>query len=304
MRFAVVAHRSTDTNEALAAAAESLGAAAAVLAPRDALRVLQPGDVALGRLDVREGLDGIESGELELERLAASGVEVLNPPRALAAAHDKLLTARALRLAGLPHPRTWLIAEGMPSAAPELPLVLKPRFGSWGRDVVLCRTREELDEALERAAFRGWFREHGALAQELVPPQGWDLRIVVAAGRVVGAARRLAAPGEWRTNVALGGHSEPAAAPLLARTLALAAAQAIRADLVGVDLLPTGNGYVIAELNGAVDVQPWYRYDGDVYADAVFELMRSVHDRWPSQSPRSTSSRLHRPGTRVRAWSR
>ena len=250
-----------------------------MLAPRDALRVLQPGDVALGRLDVREGLDGIESGELELERLAAFGVEVLNPPRVLAAAHDKLLTARALRLAGLPHPRTWLIAEGMPSAAPELPLVLKPRFGSWGRDVVLCRTREELDAALERASFRGWFREHGALAQELVPPQGWDLRIVVAAGRVVGAARRLAAPGEWRTNVALGGHSEPAAAPLLARTLALAAAQAIRADLVGVDLLPTGNGYVIAELNGAVDVQPWYRYDGDVYGDAVFELMRSVRDR-------------------------
>ena len=279
MRFAVVAHRSTDTNEALAAAAESLGAAAAVLAPRDALRVLQPGDVALGRLDVREGLDGIESGELELERLAAFGVEVLNPPRALAAAHDKLLTARALRLAGLPHPRTWLIAEGTPSAAPELPLVLKPRFGSWGRDVVLCRTREELDAALERASFRGWFREHGALAQEVVPPQGWDLRIVVAAGRVVGAARRLAAPGEWRTNVALGGHSEPAAAPLLARTLALAAAQAIRADLVGVDLLPTGNGYIIAELNGAVDVQPWYRYDGDVYGDAVFELMRSVRDR-------------------------
>jgi len=279
VRFAVVAHRSTDTNEALAAAAESLGAAAAVLAPRDALRVLQPGDVALGRLDVREGLDGIESGELELERLAAFGVEVLNPPRALAAAHDKLLTARALRLAGLPHPRTWLIAEGTPSAAPELPLVLKPRFGSWGRDVVLCRTREELDAALERASFRGWFREHGALAQEVVPPQGWDLRIVVAAGRVVGAARRLAAPGEWRTNVALGGHSEPAAAPLLARTLALAAAQAIRADLVGVDLLPTGNGYIIAELNGAVDVQPWYRYDGDVYGDAVFELMRSVRDR-------------------------
>lgn len=279
VRFAVVAHHSTATNEALAAAAESLGAAAAVLAPRDALRVLQPGDVALGRLDVREGLDGVESGELELERLAACGVAVLNPPRALVAAHDKLLTARALRRAGLPHPRTWLIAEGMPSQAPELPLVLKPRFGSWGRDVVLCATREELEAALERAAFRGWFQEHGALAQELVPPQGWDLRIVVAAGRVVGAARRLAAPGEWRTNVALGGHSEPAAAPLLARTLAIAAARAIRADLVGVDLLPTANGYVVAELNGAVDVQPWYRYDGDVYGDAVFELLRSVQDR-------------------------
>jgi glutathione synthase/RimK-type ligase-like ATP-grasp enzyme len=157
--------------------------------------------------------------------------------------------------------------------------VLKPRFGSWGRDVVLCTTREELDIALERAAYRGWFREHGALVQELVPPQGWDLRVVVAAGRVVGAARRFAAPGEWRTNVALGGHSEPAVAPLLARTLAIAAARAIRADFVGVDLLPSGNGYVVAELNGAVDFRPCYRYDGDVYNEAVFELLRSVHDR-------------------------
>jgi len=279
MRFAVVAHGRTDTNEALAAAAESLGAAAAVLAPRDALSVLQPGDIALGRLDVREGLDGIESGEMELERLASAGVEVLNPPRVLAAAHDKLLTARALRLAGLPHPRTWLIAEGLPSPAPELPLVLKPRFGSWGRDVVLCRTRDELDEALARVAYRGWFREHGALAQELVPPQGWDLRIVVAGGRVVGSARRVAAPGEWRTNVALGGRAEPVAPAPLARTLALAAAQAIRADLVGVDLLPTQNGYVVVEVNGAVDFRPWYASDGDVYADAVFELLRSVHDR-------------------------
>ena len=279
MRFAVVAHGRTDTNEALAAAAESLGAAAAVLAPRDALSILQPGDVALGRLDVREGLDGIEGGEMELERLASAGVEVLNPPRVLAAAHDKLLTARALRLAGLPHPRTWLIAEGLPSPAPELPLVLKPRFGSWGRDVVLCRTRDELDEALARVAYRGWFREHGALVQELVPPQGWDLRIVVAGGRVVGSARRIAAPGEWRTNVALGGRAEPVAPPPLARTLALAAAQAIRADLVGVDLLPTQNGYVVVEVNGAVDFRPWYASDGDVYVDAVFELLRSVHDR-------------------------
>jgi hypothetical protein len=68
-------------------------------------------------------------------------------------------------------------------------------------------------------------------------------------------------------------------APLLARTLAIEAARAIRADFVGVDLLPSGNGYVVAELNGAVDVRPWYRYDGDVYNEAVFELLRSVHDR-------------------------
>ena len=280
MRFVVLAHSRSETNVALAAAAAAVGVAGDVLSPRDALRLLGPGDVALGRLDVREGLDGIESGSPELERLVCAGVDVLNPPSALAAAHDKLLTSRVLRLNGLPHPHSWHVADGTPTVAPELPLVLKPRFGSWGRDVSLCRTPAELEQQLERLRYRDWFREHGALAQELVPPLGWDLRIVVAGGRVVGAARRFAAPGEWRTNVSLGGRSEPVAPPPLARTLAVSAAAAIGADLVGIDLLPTTTGYFISELNGAVDFRPEYALDGgDVYEQAVLELLRAAADR-------------------------
>jgi [lysine-biosynthesis-protein LysW]---L-2-aminoadipate ligase len=280
VRFAVLAHSRSETNVALAAAAASIGIAGEVLSPRDALRLLGPGDVALGRLDVREGLDGIESGSPELERLSCAGVDVLNTASALAAAHDKLLTSRVLRLNGLPHPHSWLVADGLPSAVPELPLVLKPRFGSWGRDVVLCSTAAEFEEQLERLRYRDWFREHGALAQELVPPLGWDLRVVVAGGRVIGAARRFAAPGEWRTNVSLGGRSEPVAPPPLARTLALSAAAAIGADLVGVDLLPTSTGYFISELNGAVDFRPQYALDAsDVYEEAVLHLLRASADR-------------------------
>jgi RimK family alpha-L-glutamate ligase len=279
MTFAVVAHSCSETNIGLVAAAESLGVSASVLAPRDALRLLGPGDVALARLDVREGLDGIESGSPELDRLVSSGVRLLNPPNALVAAHDKLLTSRVMRLSGVPHPHTWHIAEGMPTAAPELPLVLKPRFGSWGRDVSLCRTQVELDNELDRLRFRGWFREHGVLAQELVPPQGWDLRLIVAGGRIAGAARRTAAPGEWRTNVALGGTTEPIEPPPLARALALSAAAAIGADLVGVDLLPTERGYLIVELNGAVDFRKEYGLGNcDVFESVVAQLLRAARE--------------------------
>jgi [lysine-biosynthesis-protein LysW]---L-2-aminoadipate ligase len=275
MQFAVVAHRMSETNDALAGAAAALGLPASVLSPRDALRTLDLGDIALGRLDVREELDGVERGTEELELIAATGAVLLNPPSALFAAHDKLLTARILRRAGVPHPRTWLIAEGVPSPAPELPVVLKPRFGSWGRDVVLCPTADELDRELARFASRPWFQEHGVLAQELVPPRGWDLRIVVSGGQVVGAARRVAAPGEWRTNVALGGRSEPVAPPALARMLALDAAAAIHGDLVGVDLLPLGDGFVVSEVNGAVDFRHTYALGpGNVFRSAVHELVR------------------------------
>jgi glutathione synthase/RimK-type ligase-like ATP-grasp enzyme len=263
MKLVIVAHRDSETNDALVAAGQALGVPTLRLAPRDVLRSLEPGDIALGRLDVRETLDGIEDGLRELEKLAAAGVTVLNPPAALAVTHDKLLTARALRRAGLPHPHTWLIADGLPAPVPELPTVLKPRFGSWGRDVTLCHTHEDVE-----LTARLLWTEHGVLAQELVPPLGWDVRIVVSGGRVVGAARRIAADG---------GRSVPYVAPPLARSLAILAADAVHADLAGVDLLPTANGWVIAELNGAVDFRPWY---GErVFDDAVLELLRTAQAR-------------------------
>jgi len=235
--------------------------------------------VALARLDVREELDGIERGTGELERLAAGGVDVRNPPAALVVAHDKLLTARTLRHAGLPHPHTTLLSPALPAAVPELPLVLKPRFGSWGRDVELCSTPDELDAALVRLQGKPWFREHGALAQELVEPRGWDIRVVIAGGRVVGSACRIARQGEWRTNAALGAQVEPVQLPPLARALALAAARATRLDLVGIDLLPTGNGFVVLEFNGAVDFRSMYAPLRDVFSDAVDALLGDVAEQ-------------------------
>jgi [lysine-biosynthesis-protein LysW]--L-2-aminoadipate ligase len=274
MKFAVVAHRRSATNEALVAAARGWGLDSELLDPHTALTSLEPGDVALARLDVREGLDGIERGTGELERLAAGGVDVRNPPGSLVVAHDKLLTARALRLAGLPHPHTTLLSPTLPVPVPELPVVLKPRFGSWGRDVERCTTAEELDAAFARLQRKPWFREHGALAQELVEPRGWDMRLVVAGGRVVGAACRIARSGEWRTNAALGAQVEPVEPPPLAVALALAAARAARADLVGVDLLPTPNGgFVVLELNGAVDFRPVYAPMRDVFSETVAALL-------------------------------
>jgi [lysine-biosynthesis-protein LysW]--L-2-aminoadipate ligase len=274
MKFAVVAHRRSATNEALVAAARAWGLDSELLDPHTALTSLEPGDVALARLDVREGLDGIERGTGELERLAAGGVDVRNPPGTLVVAHDKLLTARALRLAGLPHPHTTLLSPTLPTPVPELPVVLKPRFGSWGRDVERCTTADDLDAARVRLQRKPWFREHGALAQELVEPRGWDMRLLVAGGRVVGAACRIARSGEWRTNAALGAQVEPVEPPPLARALALAAAQAARADLVGVDLLPTPNGgFVVLELNGAVDFRPVYAPLRDVFSETVAALL-------------------------------
>jgi RimK family alpha-L-glutamate ligase len=272
--LAIVAQRRTATNVALAAAAPR-GVDARILVPEQAVSLLQPGAVALGRLDVVDGLDGVEDGLWALGSLAARGVVVLNRAGALLAAHDKLLTAKVLQRAGLPHPRTHILHPGGHVPDCEGPVVVKPRFGSWGRDVELCEDEITLRRHLRSLEQRLWFQRHGALLQALVAPAGHDLRVVVAAGVAVGAISRVAAPGEWRTNVALGGMRIPVDPPQEALDLAVRAAAASGAELLGVDLLPDGRGgYTVLELNGAVDFTREYRIDRDPFVAAAAELTR------------------------------
>jgi RimK family alpha-L-glutamate ligase len=280
MRFGLIACRPTPTNEALAAV--ELGDASwEPMTPHDALELLRPGDVALGRLDVLPTLDGMDEGLWALGALAARGVVVLNEPPALLAAHDKLLTARLLRRHGLPHPQTWHLRSERAAPRWGRSVVIKPRFGSWGLEVHRCDDPESLQTVLARVRGSGWYRRHGALVQELVPPQGYDLRIVVASGRVVGAAYRIAAPGEWRTNVALGGvRREVSEPPREAAALALEAASAIGASLVGVDLLPDSRGgWIVAELNGAVEFTHEYAPWHDVFVETASALVREAYER-------------------------
>jgi RimK family alpha-L-glutamate ligase len=276
--FSLVAHRHSWTNAALIARPWP-GRPSVRLTPYEALDRLGPGDVALGRLDVRPRLDGVEDGLWALDVLAERGVAVLNGAQPLLRAHDKVATARALARAGLPHPTTRLVLPGRPFAAVRPPVVVKPRFGSWGRDVVLCSTEEALAAELNALCERPWFAVHGAIVQDLVPPRGFDVRLVVAGGEVIGAIERRAAPGEWRTNVALGGTRNPYVPGPGMVELARAAAVASELDLVGVDLLPHGDGWVVLELNGAADFTRDYAPESDVFAAAIAALARVAEGR-------------------------
>ena len=261
--FAVVASRATPTNTRLGV----------LLSPARAVARLRPGDVAIGRLDVLPTLHGIEPGLWALDLLERRGVTVLNRRDTLESTHDKLATAEALACAGIPHPPSAHVAPWLPLPSIEPPLVLKPRFGSWGKDVYRCATKRELRAVFREIRDRPWFVAQGALVQELVPPTGYDLRLLVAAGQVVGAVRRVAAPGDWRTNLALGSSREPVLPSAAECRLGIAAAAALGTDFVGVDLLPTSGGYVVIELNGAVEFNELYGLDGrDLYLELAGAL--------------------------------
>jgi tetrahydromethanopterin:alpha-L-glutamate ligase len=172
-----------------------------------------------------------------LHRVVASGVPVWNPPRAVEAAVDKYLTLALLDQACLPVPPTWTgqAASEALTAFENLggDVVVKPLFGSEGRGLVRVG-----DPELAWRTFHALERLGAVLyLQKKIRNPGHDTRVFVLREHVLGAMRRFAPAGEWRTNVSLGGRAEPAEIDFEAKHLALAAAKALGAEVAGVDLV-------------------------------------------------------------------
>ena len=187
--------------------------------------------------------------------------------------HDKLLTARSLLRAGLPHPRTRLVQADSPVPELDGPVVVKPRFGSWGRDVRLSAPRSGFAVT---ASSSGHVRGTGPMARSCrsscrttastsaswLRGASWSARSHAWRRRASGGRTLRWAPsgaGSFRP-------PPPASSPT-------ACAAAAGADLLGVEMLPDGAGsYTVLELNGAVEFASEYALDGDPFVAAANEL--------------------------------
>ncbi len=212
-----------------------------------------------------------------LHRLGAQGVPVLNPPRAVEMAVDKYLALAQMEAAGLPVPETWVgeSAEEALAAFEALgrDIVVKPIFGSEGRGLVRVS-----DFELARRAFYTLERLGAVLyLQRTVRHPGYDLRAFVLGDRVLGAIRRHAPKGDWRTNVAIGGRAEAVRLEPNAEELALRAARAVGASVAGIDLLPDldRDELVVIEANA---VPGWRALAEATGVDVASEILAYLRD--------------------------
>jgi len=211
-----------------------------------------------------------------MDTLHAAAIPVFNPPRALETCVDKFLTTARLSEAGLPVPRTICTQTSNDAmhAFGDLggDVVVKPIFGSEGRGMVRLT-----DPEVAWRTFHAIEHIGGVLyLQEFVNHPGWDLRVFVLGERVLATMKRHG-HGDWRTNVAQGGTTEPCELQPEQQMLALAAARATGAMLAGVDLLCDESGrWVVIEVNA---VPGWKALAATCGIDVAAAIIRFIAER-------------------------
>ncbi len=259
MRVGILADRRGWHVEALAKALARRGSEADFL-PITRLLARVPGHplVSIGSQTL-EGYDAllvrtIPEGSLEqiifrmdvLHRLEAAGVRIMNRPAALERTVDKYYTSSVLARGGLPTPRT-VVAEGFDEAMEAFrefgDVIVKPLFGAGGRGMVRIS-----DAEIAYRTFRALTLTRSIFyIQEFVPHGDHDLRGVVVGDRVVAAIRRRSAG--WRHNVSQGARPEACELSEEAISLCLGASRLLGTDYAGIDLLDTGDGFTVVEVN-------------------------------------------------------
>jgi [lysine-biosynthesis-protein LysW]--L-2-aminoadipate ligase len=193
---------------------------------------------------------------LALARIfTALGAKVVNEPAVIETCGDKLATNAALMRAGVPTPRTGIAfdTEAVLNLCEAFgyPVVMKPVVGSWGRMVAKLSDRDAVEAVLEHKETLGGPAHKVFYVQEYVDKPGRDIRVFVVGDEVIAAIYRSAE--HWVTNTARGAIATNC--PLYDELveISLRTARAVGGGVLAVDLLESGRGLLVNEVNHTME---------------------------------------------------
>ncbi|MGI6696156.1 MAG: ATP-grasp domain-containing protein [Christensenellales bacterium] len=218
------------------------------------------------------------------QAMEQAGIRLFNRARAIAVCDDKTATFLALEKAALPQPKTILgpvtfpgIGYGDMRFLEEivqelgLPLVIKEGYGSFGRQVYLAHTLDDMRRIITATGaspllFQAFIRESA----------GEDLRVYVVGGRAIAAIRRVNQTGDFRANLENGGQAFPHQPTPEETALSVAACKAVQADFAGVDLLFSKDGPLVCEVNSNAHFLGLRAATGVNPAEHILRLIREA----------------------------
>lgn len=158
---------------------------------------------------------------------------------------DKIKQTALFNLLDIPHPKTRVFYGKRQKMSIlkhfQFPFIGKiPKGSALGRGVYFISSKDELDAYCDTT--------NTAYIQTYIPSDR-DIRAVVIGKRVVHAYWRIAPPGEFRSNLAVGGKISLEPVPKEATDLALYTAVSCGWDDVGIDIISNNGRFYVIEAN-------------------------------------------------------
>jgi ribosomal protein S6--L-glutamate ligase len=195
--------------------------------------------------------------------------------QALLRSREKLRSLQILSRAGLGLPKTVFTnysrnVKDIVKAAGGAPVVVKLLEGTQGLGVVLAETDNAAESVLD--AFNGL--KVRVIVQEFIEEaKGADIRAFVVDGVVVGAMKRQAKKGEFRSNLHRGGTAEVIDLTEEEENAALKAARVMGLGICGVDMLQSNHGPLILEVNSSPGLEGIERVTGKNIAKSIIRYV-------------------------------
>mgnify|MGYP001226086153 FL=1 len=202
-----------------------------------------------------------------------------NSSASISRSRDKLRALQLIGNSGVEMPVTGYVhlsrdIESVLKTVGQPPYVIKLLEGTQGRGVVLTETMEAAISAIETMKKI----DANILIQEFVnESKGEDIRAIVVGDKVVASMKRKAKPGEFRSNVHLGGSVEKYELNKQEEESAIKAAKVLGLSVAGVDLIQSNRGPLVLEVNSSPGLEGIEKASGVDVADKIIEYLEIEH---------------------------
>lgn len=233
-------------------------------------------------------------GSAIVRQFEVMNVVSANPSQAITRSRDKLRCMQILSGAGLGLPITGFArsvshVDDLINMVGGAPLVIKLLEGTQGIGVVLAETKKAASSVIE--AFYGL--GNNILIQEYIKEaKGTDIRAFVVDGKVVGAMKRTAKEGEFRSNLHRGGTAEIVKLTRAEKETAISAAKAMGLTVAGVDMLPSARGPLILEVNSSPGLEGIEAATGKDIAVEIIRYLERQHLVKQSSKPAAVTRKV------------
>jgi len=188
--------------------------------------------------------DGCASWSVMGRTLEHAGFKLINSVRCNEVCNNKWYNQMMFQRNNIRTPETYLIrhSEDSKNATQKLknkyPMILKTALGSQGVGVMFIESERALTGIVQLL-----YREDpyvDIILQEQIKTD-YDVRVIVASGKIMGAMKRPIIEGDFRSNVSQGSEPEMHKLTELEERESIRAAESVGGTIVGVDFIPSKN---------------------------------------------------------------